>query len=370
MKKLLFLLQKEFLQIRRDKTIIKMMIAIPIIQLLILPWAATFEQKNISLAVMDNDHSTLSTRLTDKIISSGFFRLTDYTQSYNEALSSVERNQADLILEIPAGFENKLQREQTSNLMISVNAVNGQKAGLGSAYIGQIIADFNQQIIMEQGVQLQLVNRIETQPYFKYNKEMNYRNFMVPGILVLLLTLVGGVISAMNIVKEKEIGTIEQINVSPIPRIIFILSKLIPFLLIGLIILTLGLSVAWLIYGIFPAGSLLTLYTFAFFYLLAFLGAGLVVSTYSNTQQQAMFLAFFFMIIFFLMSGLFTPISSMPEWAQAITLFNPVRYFVEVMRLVYMKGSSLNDILSQLYCIIGFAVAFNAWAVLNYKKTS
>ncbi len=370
MKQLKYLLQKEFLQIARDKTILKIIIALPVIQLLILPWAATFEQRNISLSVLDNDRSTLSTQLTDKIISSGFFRLADYPVSYDQAMVAVEKNQADLILEIPAHFESDLLREQQTNLMLSVNAVNGQKAGLGSAYIGQIIADFNKEVITDQGVQMHLVNLINAVPYYKYNKEMNYRNFMVPGILVLLLTLIGCVLSSMNIVKEKEIGTIEQINVTPISRITFILGKLIPFMLIGFVILTIGLFVAWLIYGIFPTGSILALYVFAFFYLMAALGMGLVVSTYSNTQQQAMFVAIFFLIIFFLLGGLFTPISSMPSWAQVVTRFNPIRYFVEVIRLVYMKGSSLGDILPQLCHIIGFAIFFNTWAILNYRKTN
>lgn len=365
-----FFLEKEFLQIRRDKVILRMMIAIPVLQLLILPWAATFEQRNISLGVVDNDRSSLSTRLVEQVVSSGFFRLTVFSDSYEQAVRQVEKNEADLILEIPAGFERNLFREQSTGLMLSVNAVNGQKAGLGGAYLGQILAAFNQDIITERGVQLSLVNLIEVQPYYKYNKEMNYRNFMVPGILVMLLTLIGVVVSALNIVKEKEIGTIEQINVTPLSRTVFILGKLIPFMVVGLIILSIGLFVAWLIYGIFPQGSLLTLYLFAFFYLLAALGAGLVISSYSNTQQQAMFVCLFFMIILFLMSGLFTPISSMPRWAQYITYANPVRYFVEVMRLVYMKGSGLSDILGQLYWITGFAFLFNCWAIFSYKKTT
>ena len=370
MKQLKYLLQKEFLQIKRDKMILRIMIALPVIQLLVLPWAATFEQHNISLSVIDNDRGTYSRQLIDKVVSSGFFNLTDYSDSYDYAIKAIESNKADLILEIPADFENNFVRHQQTDIMLSVNAVNGQKAGLGAAYLGQIVAEFNRNVILEQGAPLNMVNLINPIPHFKYNTEMNYRNFMVPGILVLLLTLIGGVLSAMNIVKEKENGTIEQINVTPIPKFVFILAKLIPFIIIGLILLSIGLFVAWLVYGLFPAGNILLVYLFAFFYLLAFLGAGLVISTYSNTQQQAMFLATFFMIIFFLLSGMFTPISSMPEWAQTITIFNPVRYFVEVIRLIFMKGSHLVDMLPQLGAIIGFAVFFNGWAVMNYKKTN
>ncbi len=370
MRQLKYLLQKEFLQILRDKTMLRIMVALPIFQLLILPWAATFEQRNISLSVIDNDRGSYSRQLIDKVISSGFFRLTDYSNTYEHAMKAIESNNADLILEIPANFEDNFVRHQQTDLMLSVNAVNGQKAGLGASYLGQIIGEFNQNIIKEQGVQLNMVNLIRTVPYFKYNTEMNYRNFMVPGILVLLLTLIGGLLSAMNIVKEKELGTIEQINVTPIPKFIFILAKLIPFIVIGLTLLSIGLTVAWVVYGLVPIGNVFLIYLFAFFYLLAFLGAGLVISTYSDTQQQAIFVAIFFTIIFFLLSGLFTPISSMPEWAQIVTRFNPVRYFVEVMRLIFLKGSHLTDILPQLGAIIGFALFFNTWAVINYKKTS
>lgn len=371
MKTLRYLLQKEFLQIFRDTTLLRMMMMMPIIQLLILPWAATFEQKNVYLSLVDNDHSTMSTQLREKIVSSGYFRLTNYAASYSEALQSVERNESDLILEIPSDFESRLMREQTTGLMLSVNAVNGQKAGLGASYLGQIIVDFNRQVTtMLPTPQGQAVGQIQLVPSFKYNQEMNYRNYMVPGILVMLLTLIGTMISGLNIVREKEIGTIEQINVTPVSKSSFILSKLIPFWLIGFVILSLGLVIARLVYGLFPLGSIGTIYLFAFFYLVAVTGLGLLISTYSNTQQQAMLVTFFFIMIFFMLSGLFTPISSMPVWAQNITRLNPVRYFVEVMRLVYMKGSHLNDIFPQLLHIIGFGLIFNTWAILNYKKTS
>lgn len=370
MRLLKFLLQKEFLQIFRDKTMLKIIVALPVIQLLVLPWAATFEQRNISLSIVDNDHSDFSRELTEKIISSGFFRLTDYSSSYTQALKSIETNESDLILEIPHDFERNFYKEQTPDLMISVNAVNGQKAGLGSSYIGQIIGDFNQAILMKNGISPQTRQNINIIPYYRYNPQMNYRNFMVPGIIVMLVTLIGGMLAALNIVKEKEIGTIEQMNVTPIPKAVFILGKLIPFWIMGLFILTAGILVAFLVYGLFPSGHIINIYIFAFFYLLAFSGLGLLISTYSETQQQAMFVAFFFLIISFLLSGLFTPVSSMPEWAQTVTRFNPVRYFVEVMRLIYMKGSEFKDILPQLIHIILFAVFFNSWAILNYKKTT
>ncbi|MGM5631475.1 ABC transporter permease [Apibacter raozihei] len=366
MKILKFLLQKEFIQVFRNKTMLRMIFMMPVLQLMLLPWAATFEQKNILLSVIDNDHSPVSEKLVEKVIASGYFKLADYSSSYNQAIKSIEKNQADLILEIPRNFESDFIRDQKAEVMLSVNAVNGQKAGLGASYMAQILASYNQ----EMKGQVITNSPITIQSYYKYNKEMNYRNFMVPGILVMLLSIIGGAMSALNIVKEKEDGTIEQINVSPVPEYIFIIAKVIPFWVIGMFILTAGICLAWLIYGLFPAGNLLVIYLFAFFYLLAFTGFGLIISNYSSTQQQAMFVVFFAMIIFFLLSGLYTPISSMPSWAQKVTLLNPVRYFIDVMRLVYMKGSTLRDIFPQLSVIVGFAIFLNLGAIVSYKKTN
>ena len=202
------------------------------------------------------------------------------------------------------------------------------------------------------------------------NPLMNYKYFMVPGILVILLTMVGTNLTAINIVKEKEIGTIEQINVTPIKKYHFILGKLIPFWIIGLFVLTIGLTIARFAYGIIPAGSFLTIYVFAAVYLLAVLGLGLLISTYSVNQQQSMLLSFFLMMIFILLGGLYTSIDSMPEWAKWITRFNPVSYFIEVMRMVVLKGSSLADIKNQLMAMGGFAIVFNSWAIISYRKRS
>ena len=203
-----------------------------------------------------------------------------------------------------------------------------------------------------------------------FNPLMNYRVFMVPGILAILVTMVSGFLTALNIVREKEVGTIEQINVTPIRKHHFILGKLIPFWILGNVVFTVGLLVSWLIYGIVPLGSLGVLYSFIAVYLLAVMGLGLLVSTFCETQQQAMFIMFFLMMIFILMGGLFTPIESMPDWARRVAAFNPVSYLISVMRLVILKGSGFRDILPHLGIIVCFAVVLNTWAILNYKKTS
>lgn len=372
MRTLRFLLQKEFRQIFRDPSIIRMIFMMPSIQLLILPWAADYEVKNIQLSVVDHDHSQYAQQLVCKITASGYFKLQTYTSSYNAAMENIEHDESDLVLEIPADFEKKLVKENESTLFMAINAINGVKANLGGAYLRSIIQDYNQQVRLKW-IQLprfspELQVQVTSSNWF--NPSMNYKYFMVPGILVVLVTMVGSFLASLNIVREKEIGTIEQINVTPVKKYHFILGKLIPFWVLGLLILTIGLIIARVAYGIIPLGSVGVIYVFAAAYLLAVLGLGLLLSTYTSNQQQAMLLSFFLMMVFILLSGLYTSIDSMPNWAQVITKINPVTYFIEVMRMVVLKGSGLKDISSHLFTVLGFAVVLNTWAVVNYKKRS
>ncbi len=366
-----YLLEKEFKQIRRNPFLPKMIFVFPVMVLLVFPWAANFEIKNINLCVIDNDHSTYSTRLTQKVISSGYFKLTEVSDSYNRALESVERDKADIILEIPADFENNLVREQTAKVMVSANAVNGTKGGLGSYYLSGIVADFSAEIrstwIPATGNSQ--IPVIEMAPRFRFNPNLNYQVFMVPALMVMLLTMICGFLPALNIVGEKEAGTMEQMNVTPITRFTFIFSKLLPYWIIGFIVITIGFGIAWLVYGLVPAGSLGTIYLFAAIYILAVSGLGLVISNYSETMQQAMFVMYFFMMVLIMLSGLFTPVKSMPQWAQDITIFNPLKYFMQVMRMIYLKGSGIAELTTQMLALLGFALFFNTWAVLNYRKT-
>lgn len=367
-----FLLRKEFSQIFRNKSILALIIVMPVMQLIILPMAADYEVKNINLAVIDHDHSTYSQKLISKITASGYFKLAGYNASFKDAFSLIESDKADLILEIPQHFEKNLIRENKQQLFIAVNAINGTKANLGGAYLAGILRNYNTDL------RLQLIgsSKFDPLPVIEitssnwFNAYMNYKVFMVPGILAILVTMIGGFLSALNIVKEKEVGTIEQINVTPIKKHHFILGKLIPFWVLGNVVFTVGLLVSWLIYGIIPVGNLLVLYGFIWVYLLAILGFGLLISTYCETQQQAMFIMFFFMMIFILMGGLFTSIDAMPPWAQLIAKFNPATYLIEVMRMVILKGSHLRDMLPHLGKVFLFAIVLNTWAVINYKKTT
>ncbi|MET3028635.1 ABC transporter permease [Flavobacterium sp. UW10123] len=374
MKVLRFILQKEFRQIFRDKTILAMMFFVPIFQLIILPLAANFEVKSVNVVYVDHDHSSYSQKLINKIGSSGYFHVVGAPASYLEGLKFIERADADLILEIPSGFERNLVREGSQKVNIAADAINGTKSNIGNAYLNVVLADFSHDLDIRfklppqsASVSPSLITLTSTN---WYNPRAEYKYYMVPGILVLLLTLIGGFITALNIVKEKEIGTIEQINVTPIQKWQFILGKLIPFWIVGMTVFTVGLIVMYLIYGIFPQGSFLVLYLFAGVYLTALLGLGLLISTFADTQLQAMFIAFFFMMIFMLMSGFFTSTDSMPNWARTISEFTPVTHFIKVVRLIVLKGSGLQEVGRELLYLFIFAIVLNALAIYNYRKTS
>ncbi len=371
MRVLLFFLRKEFLQIFRNKLILRMIFVMPVLQLIILPNAANYEMKNILLSIVDNDHSDYSRQLVEKITASGYFKLVDNAQTYNAALKEVEEDKADLIIEIPKNFETDVMRENQTKIMISANAINGQTAGLAVSYSSTIIREFSNDIRTEwiQQPRLNPIPVIEIASSNWFNPKMNYKFFIVPGVLGLLVTLVGFILTSLNIVKEKESGTIEQLNVTPLKKYQFILGKLIPFWILGMFVLSIGFVISFVVYGIFPEGSFIVGYLFAGIYLIAILGFGLLTSTFAETQQQAMFIAYFFMMIFVLLGGLFAPIENMPDWAKYLTYINPVSYLIEVMRMLVLKGSSFWDLRFHFLIIVGFAIVFNGFAIWNYKKT-
>ena len=368
-----YLIQKEFKQFVRNSFLPRMVVMMPIIVMFILPWAANFDVKNINVTVVDGDHSTYSTRLISKVSASRYFNFTGVAFSYPLAMESIETGDVDIILEIPRGFERDLVKEGKTNLMISANAVNGTKGSIGSNYLLRIINEYSDELRSQAGFVIpqgdNSVPMIEIIPQNKFNPQMDYKVYMIPAIMVMLLTLMCCFLPALNIVSEKENGTIEQINVSPVSRLTFIFAKLIPCWIIGFVVLTLCFIIAWLVYGLAPLGSLVSIYIAALVYVLAVSGFGLVISNYSETMQQAMFVMFFFVLIFILLSGLFTPIKSMPQWAQAITVINPLKYFMHIMRHVYLKGSDLISLLPQIGALFAFVIVSNTWAMMSYKKS-
>jgi len=370
MRTLLFILEKEFRQLMRNKQLINILLIAPIMQLILLPQAANFTVKNIHICVIDNDHSTTSLKMIQKITASGYFKLTGYTDSYNKGLRLIEDEKADLLLHIPTNFERNLVRDNHNKIYIAIDAILGTKANLGGTYLSQILLDFNNDIRLNWiSPPNTPTPKISVANYFWYNPYFDYHLYIVPAILVSLITSIASLQSGLNIVLEKESGTIEQINVSPIKKHIFILGKLIPFLVLGIFLFSLGMLTGWIVYGVAPAGKLYVLFIGLIAYLFTMLGMGLLISTYSNTQQQAVSLAFFFINIFNILSGSFNSVDSMPHWAQVLVEFFPPSHFIKIMRMVCLKGSGLADISYHLLILLLTGFILNIWAILNYRKT-
>ncbi len=382
MRTVLFLVQKEFLQIFRNRTMLPLIFVMPVFQMLLLSFAANYEIKNLALAVVDHDRSPASRQLTAKFGASGYFQVKNTTFSTAEADDDMSNDRVDLILEIPAQFERNLLREGTATLALTANAINATKAGLGMGYAGNIIRDFNLEFgekwatrtvsLPTANSQQPMVNsqQLPIQVTYSnwYNPRLDYKTFMVPGILGEIVALIICFLTALNIVREREIGTIEQLNVTPVQKWQFILGKLLPFWLLSLMMMTVGLTVGKLVFDIPMLGSLWLVFGYTAVFTPCMLGLGFLISNFSDTQQQAMFTAWFFLLIFILMCGLFTPVESMPDWAQTLNRVNPVAYFVQFMRLVLLKGAGFEDIKTNFYTVLGYATTVNARAVWTYRK--
>ena len=341
-----YLIQKEFLQIRRNAFLPKLIIMFPIVIMCVMPWVMQMEVKNIVVDVVDIDHTVESQRLVQQIAASNYFIFGGQKSTYAEAMKDIEKGRADVILEIRDG-----------KYLIAANAVNGTKGSMGSAYLSQIVsAPFSASSA--------------TSVLTLYNKQQNYKLFMIPALFAIVMMLMTGFLPTLNIVGEKESGTIEQINVTPVSKWSFILAKLIPYWLIALFVITVCLLLAWLVYGITPAGPVLLIYVLAMLLALFFSSFGLIVSNYSDTMQQAMFVMWFFVVSIMLLSGLFTPTRSMPQWAYLTTYINPMHYFIDAIRTVFIRGGGLHETAHQVLALAGIGTLMGCWAVQSYKKNS
>jgi ABC-2 type transport system permease protein len=372
MRTILYLIRKEFLQIFRNKFISKAIFAVPLVQMLILVPAVTFEIRNVVLTVIDRDMTPESRGLTSKLEGSSFFKVEYSSFSQKEAVDLLHENKCDAILEIPAGFGKSVVTGEGSKVMVAADAINASAAQLTWAYLNGVIRDYNLElaagnISMER---ISIPPAIVTTNRYWYNENLNYKYYMLPGILVILVTAIGFLLAGLNMVREKEIGTIEQINVTPVRKYQFITAKMVPFLLIGLVDLALGLSIGKLAFNIPFEGSIFLMFVCASIFLVAVLALALFISTLSGTQQQYMFVAFFFMIVFILMSGIFTPFESMPAWAQNFDRVNPVAYLIRINRMVMLKGSGINEIGKDILSLAIIALSFTSLAVWRYRKTA
>jgi len=341
-----YLIQKEFLQIRRNAFLPRLIILFPIIIMCVMPWVMQMEVKNIRVDVVDIDHTVESQRLIGQIAASRYFIFNGQRATYAEAMKDIEKGQTDIILEIRDG-----------QYLIAANAVNGTKGSMGSAYLSQILSEELRVCTLNSSLVL-------------YNKGQNYKLYMIPALLAIVMMLMTGFLPTLNIVGEKESGTIEQINVTPVSKWAFILSKLIPYWLIALFVVTVCLLLAWLVYGLAPAGPLWLIYLLAMLLALFFSSFGLIISNYSDTMQQAMFVMWFFIVCIMLLSGLFTPTRSMPDWAYLTTYVNPMHYFIDAIRTVFIRGGGLHDVAHQLLSLLTIGTVTAVWAVTSYKKNN
>jgi ABC-2 type transport system permease protein len=372
MRTILYLIRKEFIQIFRDKFIGKAIFGVPIVQMLLLVPAVTFEIKNVRLCIIDRDMTTESRELVGQLEGSSFFKVRFSTFAEQEANDLMHRGKCDLILQIPSGFGKEIRKGNHESLLVTVNAINAANAQLTWSYLNGVIRDYNRNIIAENIGKLTLtsVPQLQVTNRYWYNEMLNYKYYMLPGVLGILVLAIGFILAGLNLVKEKESGTIEQMNVTPVKKYQFIIAKMVPFLIIGLIDLAVGLIIGKLSFNIPFEGNIALLFLCSAIFLIAVLGLALFVSTFSSTQQQFMFTAFFFIIIFVLMSGIFTPLESMPVWAQKVDLINPTAYVMRINRMVMLKGSTFHDISKDIFALTGIAIAFTALAVNRYRKTA
>ncbi|MCK5822236.1 MAG: ABC transporter permease [Bacteroidales bacterium] len=369
MRTLLFLIQKEFIQVFRDKTLLPLIFVMPLIQLLILVYAADLNMKNIEYAVFDEDNSSFSRELQDKYLNSPFFLHEGQLSNQSEVDNELRSAGVDMVIHIPAGFEKSLLRSESVDVQFLIDGINSASAVIIANYAQNILFDFNRSVIKKYHPEnVSKIQQIGVSYRHWYNPELESKIFMVPGILVLLVSMIGWILTALNIVKEKELGTIEQINVTPIRRFQFILGKLLPFWFIALFELAFGLALGRLLFDVPIVGSLGILFAFTAVYMVVPLGFGLMISAVSRTQQQVMFLAFFFNLTFILMSGLFTPSESMPDWAIYANYLNPLSYFMRVIRMILLKGSGFMDILPDFIGVSIYGLIVLILATLAYRK--
>lgn len=371
MRTIRFLLQKEFLQIFRNKGMLPIIFLMPVIQLVVLSFAATYELREVHFHLVDFDQTQSSRQLVNKFQASGYFKLDSYSYRAGDGIERMRENEVRLELVIPRHFERDLHSARDTYVQMNIDAVDGSTAGLIQGYGRSIIQDFNTDV--QPKVTKPTLSRrqdINIIPASWYNPNLDYINYMVPGILVVLVSMIGMFLSGMNIVREREIGTIEQLNVTPIKRYQFIIGKMLPFWIIALFELAIGLVIARFGFGIPFVGSVWLLFAIAGIYLLVVQGIGLFISTITQTQQQAMFIAWFLMVVFILMGGLFTPIESMPEWAQQLTLLNPIAHFIEIMRMVLLKGAGWMEVQHLVGVLTLMAVVILPAAIFRYRKST
>jgi ABC-2 type transport system permease protein len=369
-----FLVRKEFLQIFRDHTTVVQIFMIPIVQLLVLSNAATFDVKQVRMLVVDEDRTTVSAGLVQRLEAGRQFKVVRYEAVDADVEHALLDREVTAVLHIPRRFEEDLVRRRVAPIQLVLNAEEGATSGIVQSNASAILASYAQELTRTlptagRGKPARVATLdLRTQRWF--NPTRSYYHWMVPALMVSLTTIIGLLLTAQNITRENELGTLEQLNVTPMTKIQFIAAKLIPFWILSMVIFTIGLIIGKLVFDIPMRGNLALVYLAAAVYLIVVLGLGLGISTVTRTQQQAMFIAFFVILIFLLMSGLFTPVDSMPDWAQKVAEVNPVKHFVFIMRSVLVRGAGLETVGAPIAGLAVAGVGVLALAVLRYRKST
>ncbi|MGD0415159.1 MAG: ABC transporter permease [Terriglobales bacterium] len=367
------MLIKEFIQVFRDKRTRFVLFGPPIIQMLIFGYAATFEIYHVPTVVLDLDHSQESRELLSRFSSSPYFDVQRQLTDYRQIGDLIDQGKATVGLEVNAGFAQNLRKGQTAPLQVIVDATNSNTALIASGYITQIALGFAQDYQKDRIYRIspQMAEEIpsvqlEQRPW--YNPDLRSRWFFVPGIIGSLTLVLVVTLTAFAVVREREIGTLEQIMVTPIRPAEFILGKTLPFFLIGLFDVSLIATVGTLWFQVPFRGQILVLFAGAILFLLCMLGVGLLISTVSSTQQQAMVTSFFFIMPAITFSGFGFPISTMPQWLQYFTYLSPLRYFLVVLRGTYLKGVGMEILWPQMLAMAALGISLLTIAVLRFHK--
>ena len=357
-----YLIQKEFLQIRRNSFLPRLIVIFPIMMMCVMPWVMNQEVKNVRVDVVDHDRSTFSQRLVHSVEASRYFRFNGQKPTYEAALKDVEAMKADVVMVIPPHFGRDFVQGRRPQVLIAANAVNGTKGAIGSNYLSQIVTAHVSPTVEALQSKVSVL--------FLYNKHLDYKRYMIPALFAMVMMLMCGFLPTLNIVGEKEAGTIGQMNVTPVSKWAFILAKLVPYWTIAIFVIVVCLVLSWLLYGITCQGPLWLVFALAMMLALFWSSFGLVISNYSDTMQQAVFVMWFFVVCMLLLSGLFTPVRSMPHLAYLTTYINPMHYFVDAIRTVFVRGGDFRNVAHQLGALAAIASVMACWAVRSYRKNS
>jgi len=361
------IVRKEFIQTFRDKRMLLPIFVAPVIQLILFGFAVTTDIKQISLAALDYDRSYESRRLIASFSQSVSFDLDFYPTSYSELEELIQEGKVQAAVVIPEKFEKDLKKGTQTSLQVLLDGTDANTATIIANYISQLATRYSEIILVEIRGQRGL-GIVVPQPRVWYNSNLESSIYMVPGVICLILLLTTLILTSLGLTREREMGTLEQLLVSPIKPWQLIMGKTIPFVLIGLADVILVISAGRLIFGLPVRGSLFFLFLVALLFILTTLSMGLLISTISRTQQQAMMTAFFFIIPAMLLSGIFSPIENMPRIIQHITLLNPLRYFSTAIRGILLKGNGISVLWPQVLALFVFGIAASVYSSLRFKK--